>query len=310
MRRHSPLFRRRSSSRPEWPVKRCRSDRAVHSALPMSKVGARLLLAAALASLVLAFALLWGFDYSWRLGPFRLRITDPLRPLVVAAILSLAALVPRRSPAVRLCPGRGVRSGSAHRLCANGGRGMGARGRHRVDRGLHDPRDERRAAARAVFTLRMEPSRPALLLPPGTFLRDERLPERRVVGRSAGHQLVGVGDPGVGLRASGSPGLPRHCHFGGVRALRGPDHGDAGEPMEPARPRLSDHGDCRRRRGGRRRTNQVASSTGRVSPASSSRRISGLVRRSSPSAEQRRPPSRCAPTCSARAMRRRGCGRS
>ena len=78
-------------------VKRFRSDRAVHSALPMSKVGARLLLAAALASLVLAFALLWGFDYSWRLGPFRLRIADPLRPLVVAAILSLAALVPRRS---------------------------------------------------------------------------------------------------------------------------------------------------------------------------------------------------------------------
>jgi hypothetical protein len=63
----------------------------------MSKVGARLLLAAALASLVLAFALLWGFDYSWRLGPFRLRITEPLRSLVAAAILSLAALVPRRS---------------------------------------------------------------------------------------------------------------------------------------------------------------------------------------------------------------------
>ena len=119
-------------------------------------------------------------------------------------------LEPRRAcsspiPDVRLCPGRGVRSGRTHRLCANGGCGMGARGRHRADRGLHDPRDERRAAARAVFTFRMEPSRPALFLPPGTFLRDERLPERRVVGRSAGHQLVGVGDPRVGLRASRSP---------------------------------------------------------------------------------------------------------
>jgi hypothetical protein len=76
----------------------------------MSRVGARLLLAAALASLVLAFALLWGFDYSWGLGPFRLRISEPLRPLVVAAILSVAAVVPRRSrtPAVLLVAGCGV----------------------------------------------------------------------------------------------------------------------------------------------------------------------------------------------------------
>jgi hypothetical protein len=55
------------------------------------------MLAAILASLALAFALLWGFEFTWRFGPIRIRMTDPVRPLVVATILSLAGLVPRRS---------------------------------------------------------------------------------------------------------------------------------------------------------------------------------------------------------------------
>jgi hypothetical protein len=70
----------------------------------MSTSGARLLLAAAFASLALAFALFLGFDYTARLGPIRLRMTDPLRPLAAATILSIAVLVsPRyRRPAALL----------------------------------------------------------------------------------------------------------------------------------------------------------------------------------------------------------------
>jgi hypothetical protein len=69
----------------------------------MDKVGARFLLAASLASLVLAFALFWGFDYTWRFGPIRIGMTEPLRPLVVATILSVAALASRyRRPAAVL----------------------------------------------------------------------------------------------------------------------------------------------------------------------------------------------------------------
>jgi hypothetical protein len=63
----------------------------------MSKIGARLVLAAAVASLALAFALFWGFDFTLRLGPIRIRMTDPFRPLALAIVLSAAALVLRRS---------------------------------------------------------------------------------------------------------------------------------------------------------------------------------------------------------------------
>ena len=63
----------------------------------MSTLGARLLVAAAVASLALAFALLWGFDFTWRMGPIRLRMTDPVRPFALATIVTGAALFLRTS---------------------------------------------------------------------------------------------------------------------------------------------------------------------------------------------------------------------
>ena len=65
----------------------------------MSRLGARLLLAAAIASFALAVALFWGVDFSWRLGPLRLRMTEPIRPLAAAVIFAVAALRPAWSRA-------------------------------------------------------------------------------------------------------------------------------------------------------------------------------------------------------------------
>ncbi len=66
----------------------------------MRKSGVPLVLAGAIASLAVAVAVFLGLTYDWRLGPIRLRITDPVRPLAVAAMFASASLLTARTRAV------------------------------------------------------------------------------------------------------------------------------------------------------------------------------------------------------------------